>query len=207
MRPLYRWRQPRREGAQVLPCPPCAQLFVPSSAHLHRTFMATRALSPRERRRPLSVEKVPRRAISTASRPRNDDEDLEMLETYPATINLDRQLLARVIETLVACSQACTTCADACLSEEMVADLLKCASGPTSTAPTGLARPRRGSCPATPVTTPTSPGPTSRPASPPAGRVVMSASNAGMHEHCRVCRRAMPGLRGAACAELLAAIR
>ena len=47
----------------------------------------------------------------------------EMLETYPATINLDRQLLARVIETLVACSQACTACADACLSEEMVADL------------------------------------------------------------------------------------
>ena len=49
-----------------------------------------------------------------------------MLQTYPAEINLDRELLARVIDTLVTCSQACTACADACLSEEMVADLRKC---------------------------------------------------------------------------------
>ncbi|WP_125776173.1 four-helix bundle copper-binding protein [Antribacter gilvus] len=50
----------------------------------------------------------------------------EMLETYPATMNVDRQILARVIDTLVECSQACTACADACLSEDMVADLRKC---------------------------------------------------------------------------------
>jgi hypothetical protein len=50
----------------------------------------------------------------------------EMIETYPATIDLDRQLLARVIDALVACSQACTACADACLSEDMVAELRKC---------------------------------------------------------------------------------
>lgn len=46
----------------------------------------------------------------------------EMMRTYPAEINLDRDLLARTVETLVACSQACTACADACLSEDMVAE-------------------------------------------------------------------------------------
>ena len=50
----------------------------------------------------------------------------QMLQTYPAEINLDRDLLARVIDTLVECSQACTACADACLSEDMVAELRKC---------------------------------------------------------------------------------
>lgn len=49
-----------------------------------------------------------------------------MLQTYPATINLDRELLATVIDALVNCSQACTACADACLSEEMVAELRTC---------------------------------------------------------------------------------
>jgi hypothetical protein len=50
----------------------------------------------------------------------------EMLETTPATVDLDRELLARVVETLVTCAQACTACADACLSEEMVAELRRC---------------------------------------------------------------------------------
>lgn len=49
-----------------------------------------------------------------------------MMDTYPAQINLDRDLLARTVEALVACSQACTGCADACLSEEMVAELRTC---------------------------------------------------------------------------------
>ena len=49
-----------------------------------------------------------------------------MMETYPASINLDRQLLARVVDAAAECAQACTSCADACLSEEMVADLRKC---------------------------------------------------------------------------------
>lgn len=50
----------------------------------------------------------------------------EMLQTYPKTMNLDRDLLAAAIEAIVGCSQACTACADACLSEDMVADLRKC---------------------------------------------------------------------------------
>ncbi len=50
----------------------------------------------------------------------------ELLKTYPATINLDRQLLARCIDTCLDCAQACTACADADLAEETVAHLRKC---------------------------------------------------------------------------------
>lgn len=41
----------------------------------------------------------------------------QMLDTYPADIKVDTRQLARTIDALVACSQACTACADACLSE------------------------------------------------------------------------------------------
>jgi uncharacterized membrane protein len=51
---------------------------------------------------------------------------MPMLETYPAEINLDRRILANTIDALIACSEACTACADACLSEAMVAELTKC---------------------------------------------------------------------------------
>ena len=51
---------------------------------------------------------------------------LSMLETYPAEINFDRGKLAATIDTLISCSEACTACADACLSEGMVEELIKC---------------------------------------------------------------------------------
>ncbi|NYH42965.1 hypothetical protein HNR22_002692 [Micromonospora jinlongensis] len=51
---------------------------------------------------------------------------MPMLETYPKSINLDRAKLAAAIDALTDCAQACTACADACLSEDMVADLTKC---------------------------------------------------------------------------------
>jgi hypothetical protein len=51
---------------------------------------------------------------------------LPMLETYPQSINLDRAELAATIDALIECSEACTECADACLSEGMVAELTKC---------------------------------------------------------------------------------
>lgn len=50
----------------------------------------------------------------------------EMIKTYPAEINLDRERLADAVLALVDCAQACTACADACLSEENVAELRKC---------------------------------------------------------------------------------
>ncbi|WP_205857510.1 four-helix bundle copper-binding protein, partial [Phytoactinopolyspora endophytica] len=42
----------------------------------------------------------------------------QMIDAYPADINLDRGQLAEVIDALGACAQACSACADACLSEE-----------------------------------------------------------------------------------------
>lgn len=51
-----------------------------------------------------------------------------MLDTYPATVNLDKKQLAQTIDALVACAQACTACADACLSEtpEALPRLTRC---------------------------------------------------------------------------------
>jgi len=129
----------------------------------------------------------------------------QMLDTYPATINLDRQLLARVIESLVACSQACTACADACLSEEMVADLRKCIRSNLDCA---------DSCAATARILSRHTGYDAN-----ITRAHLEAciaacracgdeceQHAGMHEHCRICAEACRDCE-AACAELLAAIR
>lgn len=49
-----------------------------------------------------------------------------MLDTYPRDLNLDAGILAATIDALSDCAQACTACADDCLSEEMVAELTKC---------------------------------------------------------------------------------
>ncbi|MEU8230444.1 four-helix bundle copper-binding protein [Actinoplanes sp. NPDC048967] len=51
---------------------------------------------------------------------------MPMLKTYPAEINFDRDKLAAAVDALLGCSEACTACADACLSEDMVAELTKC---------------------------------------------------------------------------------
>jgi len=51
----------------------------------------------------------------------------EMLRTYPADLgDVDRAALARCIAECFDCSQTCTACADACLSEPGVSDLIKC---------------------------------------------------------------------------------
>lgn len=50
----------------------------------------------------------------------------EMIETYPADINLDRERIAATVGALIDCAQTCTACADACLSEGDVDDLRKC---------------------------------------------------------------------------------
>jgi hypothetical protein len=51
----------------------------------------------------------------------------QMLDTYPADLgSVDRNALARCIDECFTCAQTCTACADACLSEEMVAELTKC---------------------------------------------------------------------------------
>ncbi len=127
-----------------------------------------------------------------------------MLETYPKSINLDRELLARVIDAALACSQTCTACADACLSEDMVAELAKCIRTNLDCADicattarvlsrhTGydanLTRAQLEAC----------------------AQACKSCGDecqehAGMHEHCRVCAEACRACEQA-CRELLSAI-
>ena len=51
----------------------------------------------------------------------------DMIKAHPNPSDaLDPELLAEAIEATLACSQTCTACADACLAEEMVANLRDC---------------------------------------------------------------------------------
>jgi hypothetical protein len=49
-----------------------------------------------------------------------------MIRTHPAEMTVDRQDLANSIDILLECAQACTACADACLSEIEVGALRRC---------------------------------------------------------------------------------
>jgi hypothetical protein len=50
----------------------------------------------------------------------------EMIDTYPAEINLDRGIIADAVQAMIECAQTCTACADACLSEDQLEQLRKC---------------------------------------------------------------------------------
>ena len=55
------------------------------------------------------------------------DNVTSMLATYPKDLGgVDEQKLAACIAACFECAQTCTACADACLSEDMVAELTKC---------------------------------------------------------------------------------
>ena len=49
-----------------------------------------------------------------------------LLRSYPGTMNVSIDLLAAAIDEALTCFQTCTACADACLSEEMIAELGTC---------------------------------------------------------------------------------
>jgi hypothetical protein len=49
-----------------------------------------------------------------------------MLEAYPRGIDVDGTKLVAAIEALEDCANACTQCADACLSEQDLASLARC---------------------------------------------------------------------------------
>jgi hypothetical protein len=49
----------------------------------------------------------------------------QLLDTYPRDFNVDAGALAATIDALSDCAQACTACADDCLSEPNVAELVK----------------------------------------------------------------------------------
>jgi hypothetical protein len=51
----------------------------------------------------------------------------KMLESHPQPLGeIDRVKLTAAIDACAECNQACTACADACLSEDDVDDLTKC---------------------------------------------------------------------------------
>jgi hypothetical protein len=50
----------------------------------------------------------------------------EMIATHPDVGTTVNTALIAAIDELYACSQACTSCADACLAEHIVADLRQC---------------------------------------------------------------------------------
>ena len=127
-----------------------------------------------------------------------------MLETYPKAVNVDKALLGRAIEQALSCFQTCTACADACLSEDMVADLTKCIRSNLDCATTcaatvevlsrhtgydaNITRTQLQACIA---------------ACKACGD--LCAEHAEMHEHCRVCAEACRTCEQA-CNELLASI-
>jgi hypothetical protein len=50
----------------------------------------------------------------------------QMLDTYPRTLNVDADILAATIDALSDCAQACTADTDADLSEDNLAEMVKC---------------------------------------------------------------------------------
>ena len=129
---------------------------------------------------------------------------MPMLETYPLEINLDRGLLAETIDALISCSEACTACADACLSEGSVAELTKCIRTNLDCADV---------CSATARVLSRHTGYDAN-----ISRALLEACatacdscadecerHAQMHEHCRICAEACRNC-GTACRELLAAM-
>jgi hypothetical protein len=50
----------------------------------------------------------------------------QMLDAYPRDLNLDARMLTATMDALIECAQACTSDADADLSERNVAELVKC---------------------------------------------------------------------------------
>jgi hypothetical protein len=50
----------------------------------------------------------------------------QMLATHPQQSRIQSQQLGQVVQTLEECAAVCTICADACLSEKMVAELVQC---------------------------------------------------------------------------------
>src|SRR3954467_10982446 len=59
---------------------------------------------------------------------RNGDEVTvrEIIQRHPRAIELDRDALLRCIDECFDCAATCTSCADACLGEKEVQELVRC---------------------------------------------------------------------------------
>lgn len=56
----------------------------------------------------------------------SDGRMAQMIQTHPKQSHLPGEQLARAVETLNECAAICTACADACLAEQHVQQLVRC---------------------------------------------------------------------------------
>jgi Domain of Unknown Function (DUF326) len=129
----------------------------------------------------------------------------QLLDTYPRSFNVNAGVLARTIDALSDCAQACTACADDCLSEPNVAELVKCIRLDLDCADVCTATLRVASRQTEYDANLT------RPLLEACAAACRSCGDecerhAEMHEHCRVCAEACRRCEQA-CNELLAAMR
>jgi hypothetical protein len=124
----------------------------------------------------------------------------EIIRTHPQPTSLDREVLLRCIDECFDCAATCTSCADACLGEKDVQELVRCvrlnldcaAAGRIVTRQTapdlGLLRATIEACAA-------------------ACRVCGEECerHAAHHDHCRICREACQRCEQA-CDDLVATI-
>jgi hypothetical protein len=128
----------------------------------------------------------------------------QLLDTYPREFNLDAQTLAATIDALSDGAQACTACADDCLREPQVAELVKCIRRCLDCA---------DSCTATLRVTSRQTEDDANLTRPQLQACVAACSScggecqhhAGMHAHCRVCAEACRRCQQA-CTQLLTAM-
>ena len=129
----------------------------------------------------------------------------QLLDTYPGTVNVDAGVLAATIDALSDCAQACTVDADADLSEQNVAEMVRCirlcldcadictatigVTGRQAAYDANVTKPLLEAC----VAICTSCGDECE-------------RHAQMHEHCRVCAEACRRCEQV-CRELLAALK
>jgi hypothetical protein len=129
----------------------------------------------------------------------------EMLRLHPQPLDVDRGLLLRCIEECVDCAATCTSCADACLGEDDVPELVRCVRLNLDCADTCDATGRI-------VIRQTQPDLALTRAAIEACAIACRAcaeecdQHAAHHEHCRVCAESCRRCEQA-CDDLLAAIR
>jgi len=129
----------------------------------------------------------------------------QLLDTYPGNLNADAAVLAATIDALSDCAQACAADTDADLSEQNLAEMVKCIRlcldcTDVCTATLGVVSRQTHSNPAI-----------TRPLLEACVAVCKScgdecARHAPHHEHCRVCEQACRRCEQA-CRELLAAMK
>jgi len=129
----------------------------------------------------------------------------QMLDTYPRTVDLNADLLAAAIDTLSDCAQACIADTDADLSEQNLAEMVRCVRlcldcTDVCTATAGVISRLAEYDPAT-----------TKPLLEACAAVCKSCGDecerhAPHHEHCRVCAEACRRCEWA-CRDLLAALK